>query len=519
MTITDRRPSRRVTRRPRVRSRGDRAVQRLALPPRTDPYAPTLTPVRPARREGSWATVYVRRMLLADLVLGILCAVCAAAVSSPEADPSVHALLSLGLPIAWVAAVSFGNGYEPRYAGQAGAEEYRVIGRALLYLFAGLSIISYAGDLEFSHTYIAIALGLLAVGALVVRMGMRHLLQRRRSRGECLQRTLVVGRSDSAAALVESMKGDRSLGLNPTAVCALDLGGRPMSEGSQTLAGVPVMGTPMEAIAIVDLMDVEAVAVASHPDLAGTSLRRLAWALEERGVDLIVSPGLLDVAGPRMSIRPSKDLSLLHVERPAALGRSVVLKTLLDRTAAALLLLLLSPLFLVVAVLIWLDDRGPIFYRQERVGVRGELFGMVKFRSMRVGADKMVADLRAKDEGNGVLFKMREDPRITRVGKVLRKYSIDELPQLINVVRGEMSLVGPRPPLPKEVLAYESDAIRRLHVLPGMTGLWQVSGRSDLSWEESLKLDLRYVDNWSPVTDVWILLRTVRAVFSHRGAY
>ncbi|GAB48666.1 sugar transferase [Mobilicoccus pelagius] len=461
---------------------------------------------------------YVRRLLLADFLLGVLASALAAGARFLFDPPVPMELLSLVLPFAWVLAVSLGDGYEGRFVGQSGPEEYRAVWRGVLYLFAGLSIVSFTGELRLSRAYVLIALVVLATGGFVVRKVMRTALARCRARGSSVQRTLLVGRADSVAALAASMAADSSLGLRPVAACAVDLDGRPL-EPEAILAGVPVVGTPREAVSAVDLVGIDTVAVASHPDLAGAALRRLTWALEERGVDLVVSPGLLDVAGPRMSIRPSTDLSLLHVERPAALGRSVLAKAIVDRVVAALLLLVFSPVFLVVALLVKLDDRGPVFYRQERVGVRGELFGMVKFRSMRVGADAMIAALQAESDGDGVLFKMREDPRITRVGMVLRRYSIDELPQLVNVVRGEMSLVGPRPPLPREVLEYESDAIRRLHVRPGMTGLWQVSGRSDLSWEDSLRLDLRYVDNWSLVTDLQILLRTVRAVLGHRGAY
>ncbi len=456
--------------------------------------------------------------MVVDLCVGILAAGCAAVVRFDDSVPAPHLLLSVLLPIAWVLAVSLGNGYERRFAGQAGAEEYRAVGRGLLYLFAGLSIVSYSGNLQLSRGYLAVALGILAVGGLSSRKVLRTRLARRRQTGQCMQRALVIGRADSVTSLVASIAKDTSLGLRPVAACAVDVAGRPLGAGRH-LAGVPVVGEPRSALSVVDTLGIEAVAVAAHPDLAGGSLRRLAWALEERGVDLVVSPGLLDVAGPRMTIRPSNDLSLLHIERPAALRRTVLFKAVMDRLSAAVLLAVLSPVFLAVAVLIWVDDRGPILYRQQRVGLRGELFGILKFRSMRVGADRMIAALQTQDEGNGVLFKIRDDPRITRVGRVLRRYSVDELPQLLNVVRGEMSLVGPRPPLPEEVLAYESDAIRRLHVLPGMTGLWQVSGRSNLTWEESLTLDLRYVDNWSPITDVWILIRTVRAVFGHSGAY
>ncbi|SNV25160.1 Putative colanic biosynthesis UDP-glucose lipid carrier transferase [Dermatophilus congolensis] len=217
--------------------------------------------------------------------------------------------------------------------------------------------------------------------------------------------------------------------------------------------------------------------------------------------------------------RPSTNLSLLHIERPAAARRSAILKGFMDCSLAALLLFLLSPLMVVIAVAIKISDPGPVFFRQQRVGVRGKFFWIFKFRTMVVDAEKRLEALEARSDGNGVLFKMKDDPRITKIGHFLRRYSLDELPQLINVLIGDMSLVGPRPPLAREVEQYEPDALRRLHVKPGMTGLWQVSGRSDLSWEESLRLDLRYVDNWSPMGDLHILFRTFSAVFTSSGAY
>jgi exopolysaccharide biosynthesis polyprenyl glycosylphosphotransferase len=194
-------------------------------------------------------------------------------------------------------------------------------------------------------------------------------------------------------------------------------------------------------------------------------------------------------------------------------------KRLFDTVLAGLLLLVLSPGLLAVAAGVKLTSKGPVLFRQNRVGVNGRPFAMLKFRSMVVDADGMLAELKARNEGNGVLFKLKRDPRVTRFGAFLRRYSLDELPQLVNVVRGEMSLVGPRPPLPSEVESYDYVAVRRLRLRPGLTGLWQVSGRSDLSWEESLRLDLRYVDNWSMALDLHILFRTWRAVFSGTGAY
>ena len=276
---------------------------------------------------------------------------------------------------------------------------------------------------------------------------------------------------------------------------------------------------PRTVLAAVDDLRADVVAVASDPDLSGHALRRLAWQLDEREVDLILSPGIVEVAGPRLSIRPVAGLSLLHMERPATRGGRMLLKRMLDRLLGTGLFLALSPLLALIAIAIRRTSPGPVLFRQIRIGEDGKPFEMLKFRSMVVDAEDRRAELEPENDGNGVLFKMRDDPRVTRVGALLRRYSLDELPQLWNVVRGEMSLVGPRPPLPQEVIAYSDDATRRLRVRPGMTGLWQVSGRSDLSWEESLRLDLRYVDNWSLALDATILWRTWRAVIGRSGAY
>jgi exopolysaccharide biosynthesis polyprenyl glycosylphosphotransferase len=260
------------------------------------------------------------------------------------------------------------------------------------------------------------------------------------------------------------------------------------------------------------------VAVAPAPGWGPGRLQRLAWQLEGSPVDLAVDPGLMEIAGPRLHITPVDGLPMLRLSQPRFTGGARLLKDAVDRAGAAVLLLLTLPILALVAVAVRLDG-GPVFDRQTRVGVNGRTFGMVKFRSMVVDADTRVAALSAENEGAGPLFKMRADPRITPIGRVLRKYSLDELPQLFNVLGGTMSLVGPGPPLPTEVASYGPDARRRLLVRPGMTGLWQVSGRSDLSWEESVRLDLRYVENWTLALDASILWKTVGAVLHSRGAY
>jgi exopolysaccharide biosynthesis polyprenyl glycosylphosphotransferase len=282
---------------------------------------------------------------------------------------------------------------------------------------------------------------------------------------------------------------------------------------------VPVYGRFGDVVDAVEAAGADTVAVLSCPELDGTELRRLAWQLEESDVDLVVAPALLDVAGPRTTIRPVDGLPLVHVDHPRLSGGRRAAKELFDRASAGLALLLLAPLLLVIGVAIRLTSHGPALFRQTRVGKNGETFTVLKFRSMYVDAEARLAELRAVNEKDSVLFKIREDPRVTRLGRWLRRYSLDELPQLFNVLAGQMSLVGPRPPLPSEVAQYAGDVNRRLVVKPGLTGLWQVSGRSDLSWEESVRIDLRYVENWSLALDAMILWRTVFAVLRSQGAY
>ena len=464
----------------------------------------------------TWHSRYLQRLLPIDVLSGVLAGLAGLAVEWGTPQRLTYALVVPLIVVVWILALALADAYGRRRL-TIGSEQLRAVARAGLVLVAVVAVVAYVGGVGPARAYLFTVVGVLVTSALVARLVLRRWLRGHRANGQLMQRTVVIGRADSAKALVQSLTSDRSQGLLPVAVCATDLQGNPMRAAS--IDDVPVIGGPEDAIRAIDLVDAEVVAVASYPDLAGASLRRLAWALEDRGVELIVAPGLLDVAGPRLSIRPSQNLSLLHVERPSAVKVHVVAKSVMDRCLSAVLLLLLSPLLIAIAVAVKLGDGGSVFFRQERVGVRGEYFGMYKFRTMVPDAEERLADLLASSEGNGVLFKMARDPRITRVGGFLRRYSLDELPQLLNVLFGEMSLVGPRPPLPREVDQYEPDALRRLRVRPGMTGLWQVSGRSDLSWEESLRLDLHYVDNWSPTGDLHIMLRTVNAVFNGPGAY
>jgi exopolysaccharide biosynthesis polyprenyl glycosylphosphotransferase len=419
-------------------------------------------------------------------------------------------------PLLWVVTLAFAGTYRLQVLG-GGSDEYRAISRSFVILVGLIAVVSYVGAFDLPRGLVLPLLPAMFVGSLVMHWLFRKGLIRSRVDGEASLSTVVVGRADSVAQMIREITSAPEAGMNVVGACVSGLDST--WTGEQTIEGVRVFGPPESALAAVDFLDAEMVAVSSHPDLTGAPLRRLGWALAERQVELVVSPGIVEVAGPRLSLRPAAGLSLLHVERPINSGSRMVAKRLLDSVVGTALTLLALPLFLIIAVLVKVTSPGPVFFRQERVGVRGESFQMIKFRTMVVDAEARLAAMSRDGQANSVLFKDRRDPRITSVGRVLRKLSIDELPQLFNVLLGDMSLVGPRPPLRREVDAYEPDAVQRLRVRPGMTGLWQISGRSDLNYEQSIRLDLWYVDNWSPILDLQILVRTFKAVIEGRGAY
>jgi exopolysaccharide biosynthesis polyprenyl glycosylphosphotransferase len=348
------------------------------------------------------------------------------------------------------------------------------------------------------------------------RYAQRSWVHRRRAQGQFLQTAIIVGHRNGVASLHDQIDREAYHGYRVVGCCL-----PPAVQGAQPGAfhGLPVLGTLEDVVDVVRKYEVDTVAVLPSPELEGPALRRLGWELERTKAELLLAPAVTEIAGPRVRIRPVCGLPLLHLERPELRGVRRLTKETFDRSAAALGILLLLPVLLAVGLAVGLTGRGGVFYRQERVGRDGRTFGMLKFRSMVAGADRMVDALGEQSDGNGVLFKMKGDPRVTRIGKVLRRYSVDELPQLLNVLRGDMSLVGPRPPLTSEVVRYGVDMRRRFLVKPGITGLWQVSGRSDLSWDDSVRIDVRYVENWSLAFDFMILWKTMGAVFRGSGAY
>lgn len=460
-----------------------------------------------------WQRGLTLRLVKLDGALAALAGVVALGGRFGNSWTAPYLLLTAAFPLGLVGMIAACRGYERRFLG-SGSEEFRRVTDAAVRYTALVAVLAYGFQYELARGYVLIAFPLAAVLVLAGRGAARQSLHRARCQGHYSHRVLVLGRERSAAEMVRRFKAEERAGFNVVGACI---------DGSAVAAveGVPVLGSASgDILNAVRRSGADTVAVAAWSALSQDDLRRLSWQLEGSGVSLVVAPSFAGVAGTRLHIRPIAGLPLLHVEQPEFKGVRRILKGAFDRLVAGTAILLSCPILLLIALAVRLDSPGPALFHQVRVGRSGNTFRMLKFRSMRVDAEQELATLAACNESSGgVLFKMRQDPRVTPLGRWLRRYSLDELPQLLNVVRGHMSLVGPRPPLPSEVAVYASEVHRRLLVKPGLTGLWQVSGRANLSWDESVRLDLHYVENWSLALDIAILCRTAAAVLKREGAY
>jgi exopolysaccharide biosynthesis polyprenyl glycosylphosphotransferase len=465
-----------------------------------------------ARQTSTWAREYLRKAAVADLgcaVIGVFVAVQLRFGNHPSGN---YVALSLALPVLWLAALRLAGGYDVRFIG-TGSDEFRKVLTAGVSLLSAVAIFSYVVNIELSRSYLLISIPSVTLFDLIARYAMRKQLHRLRAAGRCMLSVVAVGHELAVADLITELHRERYHGLTVVGACVAH------PSGCGEVAGVPVYGGLDDVTAAVRDFGADTVAVLACPEMDGRTLRVLAWELEKTGTDLCVSPALLDVAGPRTTIRPTAGLTLLHVDHPQLGGFKVLFKDLFDRCVAAAALILLAPVLVLLGLMIRLCDGGPALFTQTRVGKDGRVFQIYKFRTMVVDAEKRRAQLLLMNDTDGVLFKLRRDPRVTALGAHLRRWSIDELPQLANVFLGHMSLVGPRPALPDEAARYAGHVRRRLVVKPGLTGLWQVNGRSDLSWEESVRLDLRYVENWSFALDLQILWKTISVLMRGSGAY
>lgn len=460
-----------------------------------------------------WERRYRSTVIAADVTV-IVAGVAASAVALTMLDGSLTAA-AFAIPVAaaLVAAIGSRRAWQASALGQ-GVEEYRRLG---IGLFTGAVVVAMLGalldDVD-ARPWVYVVTPALGATMLTGRYLLRRGLHHARRQGRCMLPVVAAGSTDSVRDLIARCRDDSHVGWHVQAACIVD---QPNAEGE--IDGVPVVGGLDTLADTARRGGYRIVAVTPDAYWTASTLRNLAWDLEGTSAELVVAPVLMDVGRPRLRVSGVLGMPMLQLSQPTFTGWQRLVKEAIDRVSAAGLLVLFSPVLVTIALAVKLSGRGPVFYCQRRVMRDGESFRMWKFRTMRVGADRERQAIAQDDEGAGPLFKMRRDPRVTKVGRILRRYSLDELPQLFNVLCGQMSLVGPRPPLPEESRTYDPDVGRRLLVKPGMTGLWQVSGRSDLSWEESVRLDLRYVEEWSLTLDAMILWKTARAVLAGKGAY
>jgi exopolysaccharide biosynthesis polyprenyl glycosylphosphotransferase len=419
-----------------------------------------------------------------------------------------YTTVSVIIILGWMACLSIFATRGYRVLG-TGPDEYKLIANASIRLFGAVAIVAFLFQVNVARGYILIAFPLGIAVLWFSRWMWRQWLTVQRQRGSHSSTVLLVGSVGSVANIARELQRHVEAGYQVLGACIPNGAVAGFVPGTN----IPIFGDLEHLPKALADSGADTVMITSSDHLPAQRVRELSWSLEPGRQHLVVAPSLTDIGGPRIHTRPVAGLPLIHVETPCYEGRKQFSKRAFDFVIAAALLVFCSPILVVLALVVRFTSDGPVLYRQERVGLKGGTFHMLKFRSMTVNADDQLAELlEAQGRHDRPGFKVANDPRLTRVGALLRKYSLDELPQLMNVLKGEMSLVGPRPQRESEVALYDSAAARRLFVKPGMSGLWQVSGRSTLSWEDSIRLDLYYVDNWSMAGDVVILWRTFRAV-------
>ena len=489
-------------------------AQKIAVKPMRDAQPPLV--------RAPWHTAYRRATLVTDAVILISAVLLAEflrfgmeAAMTPGRSITYTAL-GVGIASLWWLALQLDGAADIRILGH-GPTEYRRVVHASVMAFGILAIVTLLIKQDLSRGYLAIAFPVGLLGLLLGRKMLRTWLVRRRRSGSMTTNILVIGGARSAQSIDNYFSRHPEAGFKVTGVWVPDEAALSQRWLNSPDRFVPMLGNSRTLNDALSISDAAGVIVTDTEHLGHVGLKNLPWQLQTHGVDLMVSPNVMDVATPRITLRNVGSMPFLHLEKPQYEGATRWGKVLFDKAFAMTAFVVLSPLLLGAALAVRLTSRGPVLYRSERIGVGGAPFEMLKFRSMVVGADALKDTL--ESDSDSVLFKKKDDPRITTVGRVLRRYSIDELPQLLNVIRGEMSIVGPRPPLRGEVEQYDESVGRRLLVKQGITGLWQVSGRSDLSWDDTVRLDLDYVENWSLFRDMQIIWRTVKAVTRSDGAY
>ncbi|MET4159277.1 sugar transferase [Agromyces sp. PvR057] len=496
-----------------------RQLASVPPPPRRPRTHLRLVPGGAGTSARAWAADYRARLVVCDVLVVAVTAFAAfeaaLLVAGRTAPVWSTAALAIIAAAVWISALAALHTRDERLFA-VGAEEYKRLMSASTIAIGVIAIAFLSLDAAAPSAYLLVAWAIGVPVLLVERWSWRRWLNHERRAGRSISRAIVVGDAEDVAQVIAQMS--RCPAVYAIVGVAVDgLTARTsLPVGERTF---PVVATPGAVVGAAERIGAQTIVVAGTASGGPSFVKRLAWQLEGTSIELVLAARLTEVAGPRIHFQIIDDLPLMHVDIPRFEGGKHVAKRGLDIVGSASALILLAPLFLAIAIAIRFDDGGPAIFRQERVGRGGRTFTLLKFRSMVPTAEQDLAALAHRDEGNGVLFKLRDDPRVTRAGRVLRRYSLDEFPQFWNVLVGDMSLVGPRPPLASEVEGYEAHVRRRLYLKPGLTGPWQVGGRSDLAWEESVRLDLHYIENWSLIGDVMLLWRTLYVMVHPVGAY
>ena len=488
---------------------------------------------RSIRRRPLWRYIYVAALVAVDVLVMLLSLVICFAFNPGAYDTVTRAMpiwvFLLAYCVIGLLCLAFAGAYH-RHVMAEGYELYTKLINAAIFTIVLASCVAFMLNLQLPRTALIIAPLVGLVCELVARWMMRCLLHHHRRRGECKYTTVIVGSSEGINRTLRLMRRNSALGYMPVAVCPIAPDPRmddayvvtnfvadPDIEGADKLR---VLSFGSRFARTIERMGVQEVYIADVLSRDSKLLHAMSLAIESLGIELAISVSLADVGGHRLHLRNSAEQQVLIASLPQYRTTTYVIKRIIDIVLSAVALVVSSPIMLGVAIAIKLDDGGPVLFKQTRVGIHGKPFTMYKFRSMVTNAEEIKAKLAAESgQTNRFIFKLKDDPRITKVGKFIRKTSLDEFPQFFNVFKGDMSLVGPRPALPDEVARYGSLYSTRLLVKPGITGPWQVSGRSDLSQEQSEFLDVSYIENWSITGDLAILAKTVMVVFRGTGSY
>ncbi|MBB4140121.1 sugar transferase [Microbacterium invictum] len=468
------------------------------------------------RTSRDWPERYAGRLVYSDVIVIVVTMLAFRFLGLPPESVDVSWPGGFHVPywfalavvaLVWLAGLSIADTRERHIVGN-GILEYRRIVNATIAVFAFCIALAFFLQMQISRGLFLIAMPVGVVALIFTRWLWRQWLREQQRNSKYVHRTIVLGEPVKAGHVINAIRRTHGSGFEIVGVAT-------SGRVEASIHGIPVVGGFTNVTQAMDAADADTIIVAGADDLDPVMTRQLGWDIADRDGNLVVAPALTDVAGPRIHTRPAAGLPLVHVDYPRLEGAKRVAKRTFDLIGASVLIIVLSPIMIATAIAIMVDAPGPVIYRQVRIGRRGREFGMLKFRSMVADADDQLASLLdLQGTSDRPLFKVNDDPRITRVGRFIRKHSLDELPQLFNVFVGRMSLVGPRPQRQAEVALYDAAARRRMMVKPGMSGLWQVSGRSTLSWDDAVRLDLYYVENWSFTQDLQILFRTFRAVLA-----